>query len=93
VWRDTRKGFPETVVCLDILRNAATLTATGLIIGGIGAWFLCSAARNFLFRLDAKGPREFAAAIATLAVVAVVASLIPARRAASVDPIIALRSE
>lgn len=43
--------------------------------------------------MEASDPRAFAAAIAVLAVAALAASVIPACRAASVDPMIALRAE
>jgi Cyclophilin type peptidyl-prolyl cis-trans isomerase/CLD len=49
--------------------------------------------RRFLFRLDSNDPRAFVAAVATLSIAALVASAIPARRAASVDPMVALRAE
>jgi predicted permease len=74
-----------------VMRNASLMVALGLAIGGAGAWYLSAAARTFLFRLDATDPRAFAAAVVTLACAALVASAIPARRAASVDPITALR--
>ena len=76
-----------------VIGNATLLVAIGLVIGGVGAWYLSAAAKTFLFRVEATDPRAFAAAIASLAVAALVASLIPARRAASVDPMVALRSE
>ncbi|MEX2273327.1 MAG: ABC transporter permease [Vicinamibacterales bacterium] len=76
-----------------VLRNATLLVAAGLIIGGVGAWFLSATAKTFMFRMDVNDPRAFAGAIGALAVAALVASLIPARRAASVDPMIALRAE
>ena len=74
-----------------VMRNAILTVALGLAIGGAGAWYLSAAAKTFLFRLDATDPRAFAAATLTLAAVALLASLVPARRAASIDPMIALR--
>jgi putative ABC transport system permease protein len=76
-----------------VLRNAGLMVAMGLSIGGAGAWYLSAAAKRFLFGLDATDPRAFAAALLTLALAAFVASAIPARRAASVDPMVALRAE
>jgi len=76
-----------------ILQNAIVLVASGMLIGGGAAWMLRGTADGFLFRMEVNDPRAFAAALGTLAVAAVVASLIPARRAASVDPTVALRAE
>ena len=76
-----------------VLTNALVLVATGLVVGGIGAWYLSSAASTFLFRLESNDPRAFAAAIVALSLAALVASAIPARRAATVDPVVALRAE
>ena len=76
-----------------VLANACMLVVAGLVIGGIGAWYLSATAQTFLFRLDSNDPRAFVAAIASLAVAGLVASAIPARRAASVDPMEALRAE
>jgi putative ABC transport system permease protein len=76
-----------------VLVNAGIMTALGLAIGGVGAWWLSAAAKTFLFRLDSNDPRAFLAALAALAMAALVASAVPARRAASVDPMIALRAE
>jgi putative ABC transport system permease protein len=76
-----------------VLLNACALVASGLIIGGVAAWYLSAASRAFLFRLEPTDPRAFAAAVVCLSVAALVASAIPARRAASVDPIVALRAE
>ena len=75
-----------------VMINASILVAAGLVVGGIGAWYLASAAESFLFRVDANDPRAFAAALITLSLAALVASAIPARRAASVDPMVALRT-
>ncbi|CAN5693702.1 ABC transporter permease [soil metagenome] len=76
-----------------VMRNAGLLVAMGLIIGGIGAWSLSKAADKFLFRLESNDPRAFTAAIGALIVAALIASAIPARRAASIDPMEALRAD
>ena len=76
-----------------VLKNATLLVVIGLLIGGAGAWYLSSTAERFLFKLDSNDPRAFIAAIAALAAAGLIASAIPARRAASVDPMVALRGE
>jgi putative ABC transport system permease protein len=76
-----------------VMNNACILVAAGLVIGGIGAWYLSAAAERFLFRVERNDPRAFAAALITLSLAALVASAIPARRAASVDPMVALRAQ
>ena len=69
------------------------LVPTGLVIGGVSGWYLSTVSEAFLFRLEPTDPRAFAAAVGSLSVAALVASAIPARRAASVDPMVVLRSE
>ncbi len=76
-----------------ILSNAGALVALGLGIGTLASWYLGALAKSFLFQLQPTDPRAFAAAAVALSMAALVAALIPARRAATVDPIIALRSE
>jgi ABC-type lipoprotein release transport system permease subunit len=69
------------------------LVVPGLIVGGVVAWYLSAVARTFLFSIEATDPRAFAAAFLLLALSALLASAIPARRAATVDPMEALRAE
>ncbi|HXG90609.1 MAG TPA: ABC transporter permease [Vicinamibacterales bacterium] len=76
-----------------VLTDAGILVSVGLIIGGVGAWYLSATAKTFLFGLDATDPRAFAAALVALAGAALIASVIPARRAARVDPMVALRAD
>jgi ABC-type antimicrobial peptide transport system permease subunit len=76
-----------------VMGNASVLVVAGLVLGGVGAWYLSTTAQTFLFQLNSNDPRAFAAAIASLALAGLVASAIPARRAASVDPMEALRAE
>jgi putative ABC transport system permease protein len=86
-------GATRATVLRMVLLNACALVAAGLVLGGLGAWYLSATAKTFLFQLDSNDPRAFAAALVSLAIAALVASIIPARRAASVDPMVALRSE
>ena len=76
-----------------VLFGATVLVATGLVIGVTVSWVLASRAEAFLFRMQIHDLRVFAAALGALAVAALIAALVPARRAAGVDPMIALRSE
>ena len=76
-----------------VVKNACALVAMGVLAGSTVAWYLSAAAKRFLFGLDATDPRAFAAAVAALALAALVASVVPARRASRVDPMVALRAE
>ncbi len=66
---------------------------SGLIVGGLSAWSLSNLAGQFLFGLDPRDARAYAVAILTLLAAALVATALPARRAASVSPMEALRNE
>jgi putative ABC transport system permease protein len=75
------------------LRRALALVAAGLAIGAPAAWALRRTAASFLFQMDPGDPRVFAVALAILAAAALVAAFLPARRAAGIDPLVALRAE
>jgi ABC-type antimicrobial peptide transport system permease subunit len=76
-----------------IMRSAAMLVAAGLALGSVAAWYLSAASKAFLFGLEPTDLRAFTAAVLTLGLAALLASVIPARRAASVDPMVALKVE
>jgi ABC-type antimicrobial peptide transport system permease subunit len=76
-----------------ILANAGLLVAIGLAIGFLSARYLSVTVETFLFQVEPTDPRVFLGALATLALAGLVASVVPARRAAAVDPAIALRSQ
>jgi len=76
-----------------VLRRAAMLMLAGLAIGGIGAWYLSAAVKTLLFQIEPTDVRVFTGALLTLTIAGLVASAVPAHRAASVDPLIALRHE
>ena len=86
-------GATRFAVVAMVLRDAAALVGTGMVCGVIAASYLGGVSKAFLFRLEPTDPRAFAAAVVVLSLAAMVASAIPARRAASVDPMIALRTD
>jgi putative ABC transport system permease protein len=65
----------------------------GIVIGLAGAFALTRLMRTLLFEITATDPLTYVSVIGLLAVVALLACYIPARRAAKVDPLIALRYE
>ena len=76
-----------------VLREAASLLGVGLAIGTVLAVFGALLARGLLFGLHPGDPKVMFMAITILAVVAMAASYFPARWAANLNPIAALREE
>jgi predicted permease len=74
-----------------ILREGAGVVIAGAIFGVLLAYWIVASLRRFIFGLDGQEPIVLLAVTAVLAAVALVACLIPARRAARVDPNVALR--
>ncbi|PYS68649.1 MAG: hypothetical protein DMF69_19535 [Acidobacteria bacterium] len=76
-----------------ILRNGVILTSTGIVIGIAGAYALTRFLTTLLFGVTPTDTVTFIVVSTGLFVVALVACLIPARRATKVDPLVALRYE
>ena len=76
-----------------VLGEGALLTAAGLAGGFVLSVGVANLARGLLFGVTATDARTYGAVFALLAVVSLVASYLPARRAARVDPVFALRQE
>jgi putative ABC transport system permease protein len=90
-------GAHRQSVLLMVLRQALTLTGVGLVIGLAGAIALgrslASVLEPLLFQVDPSDLTTLATVPVVLATVALVAAMIPARRATQVDPIQALRNQ
>jgi putative ABC transport system permease protein len=83
---------PSDVLYL-ILGFGAKLAAIGLVVGLLAAVALMQLMKTLLFGVSATDPVTLTCVSVTLAVVTLLACYIPARRAMSVDPIVALRAE
>ena len=83
---------PSDVLRL-ILVEASHITMGGLVAGLVGAFALRTLLTRLLFEVDSADPSTYLGVGAVLFLVMLAASLIPARRAARIDPIVALRAE
>jgi putative ABC transport system permease protein len=73
-----------------ILREGVLLIGGGFALGAVGAMALRRSLQSQLFQISATDPLALTAAGAVLAVVAVAACALPARRATRIDPVVAL---
>jgi putative ABC transport system permease protein len=76
-----------------VLREGMTLAIFGVVVGLLLAYGLTRLLASLLFGVKASDPLAFAVVAAILTIVALIATLIPARRATAIDPAIALRYE
>jgi len=83
---------PGSVMRL-VLKQGLTLAALGLLLGLLGAAATSQLLTRMLFQVKAADPATYAVVALLLAVVALAACWLPARRATHVDPLTALREE
>jgi ABC-type antimicrobial peptide transport system permease subunit len=75
------------------LRRALWIVGIGLTLGGVLSWFVVKLAGSYIWGVQAHDGFTFIAVMILLATASLAAAWLPARRAASIDPILALRSE
>jgi len=76
-----------------VLRRALLLVGAGLVCGGAMAWFAVSLARSYIYGVQTHDAPTFAAVVVMLATASFFAAWLPARHAASIEPMQALRAE
>jgi putative ABC transport system permease protein len=86
-------GAQPSAILRMILSQSLLLAVGGVAIGAIGALALNGLFRSLLFQVAPTDPATFIVVALVLIACALLASFLPARRAASIDPIVALRNE
>ena len=76
-----------------VVRRGLILALAGIALGSAGAYAVSRVLQSLLFGVGARDPFTFFAVAALLGGVALLASWLPARRAARVDPLAAMRAE
>jgi putative ABC transport system permease protein len=86
-------GAQRREIVMLVVKQGLALSLTGIAIGMAAATGITRLIASTLFQISATDPRVFASVAATLTLVAIVASCIPAWRASRIDPSVALRYE
>ena len=86
-------GAASSSVLSLVVRRGLVLAGIGLVLGLVGASFASRALASQLFGVGTMDPMTFGVVSATLLTVAVLASLLPARKAIAIQPQVALNSE
>ena len=86
-------GCQRSGVILHVLSSGARLAAVGCVLGLLGALAASRLLRSFLFEVSPFDPGVLALSATAMMLLALAASALPARRASSADPILALRGE
>jgi len=86
-------GGRSTTIVTMVFRQAARIVGVGLIVGLVGASVLSSLLQSLLFEVQATDLATYTAISLLVLLISIVACVVPARRAASVDPVLALKHE
>jgi ABC-type antimicrobial peptide transport system permease subunit len=86
-------GAARSAVLRQVLRKALSVAVIGVVVGGLAAFWTTRVLASILFGLSARDPLTLITVVIGLLVTALVASYLPARRAACVDPARVLRAE
>jgi ABC-type antimicrobial peptide transport system permease subunit len=86
-------GAGRALVLRMVFTEASRLTAIGMVAGMVIGLVAVRATASFLYGLQPRDPLTLVVAGVALATAAAAASYLPARNAAAIDPIVALREE
>jgi ABC-type antimicrobial peptide transport system permease subunit len=86
-------GASPAVILRTVLARTGAYVGVGLAAGVFLGWMLSMTVRGLLFGVQPHDPLVYVFVAATISGLAALAALVPARRASSVDPIVALQCE
>jgi len=86
-------GALPSAILMSVLGRASLYMTAGLAIGLVSAWGLAELVTGFLFEVQPHEPAVYAGALGVLVTTGLLAAFLPARRAAHVDPLVALRMD
>ncbi len=86
-------GAGPRAIVVEVMRSAGAMVAVGLSLGVAGAMALTGLMKSLLFQVSALDPAAFVAASVAMTLVGFLATLVPANRAARVDPVTTLRAD
>ena len=86
-------GAPRGIVLKQVIRQGMSKVVMGLTVGLICAWIFSGYLSEFLYQVKPTEPLAYIAVTLFLAIIALIASYLPARKATLIDPMEALRSE
>ncbi len=86
-------GARDTQVVRMVVRQGVMAALAGMLCGGVGAWFFAHGIGSLLYEVPPSDPLVFGGTMLVLLVVTIAAGWLPARRAARIDPMAALRGE
>jgi putative ABC transport system permease protein len=86
-------GAKPRDVVMTMVKDAGVPIALGIAVGFGGAWFLTQMIATFLYETTPRDPLTFALVAIVLGIGGTLAAWIPARKAARVDPVVALRAD
>lgn len=86
-------GLPGTRVMTHIVGQGATLIVAGVIVGAIGTTMLSRFLSTMLYGVSSIDPKAFLGASVAVLLTGLIAAIVPARRAGTVDPALVLREQ
>jgi putative ABC transport system permease protein len=86
-------GAPRASILTLVVGEGLKLSAAGIVVGVAGALAITRVMKSMLVGINATDPATFAAIVALFTLIAMMASWVPARRAARLDPMSAIRED
>ncbi len=86
-------GATRWNVFMMVMKQVTWLLVVGVAAGGVAAFFAARSVKSFLFEVQAGSPTVFAVSALMLVLIGLLAAMAPARRAVSIEPMQALRTE